>query len=112
MPLVVSERTAAIGDLDGADKHARRQIAWMNARLLEFFCGTRFEAGINVNALANRRGSTAILKPFSTTQNLFCVRPTDAQCSHRQSQLELGLRLSDRFQRTNDLDCRRASRRW
>ena len=78
MPLVVSGRTAAIGDFDGADKHARRQIGWMNAHLLEFFCGTRLEAGVNVNALANRRGSTAILKPFGATQNLFCVRLTDA----------------------------------
>ena len=78
MPHVVSGRTAAIDDFNGADKHARRQVAWLNAYPLEVFACARFEARVNVNALANPRRTTAILKSLGTTQNLFCVRLTDA----------------------------------
>jgi hypothetical protein len=61
MLLVVSRLAAAIDDFDGTDNNAGRQIAWMNAHPFELFGGAGLAAGVNVNALANYRWSTAIL---------------------------------------------------
>lgn len=82
MPLVGSGLTAATANLDSADKHARGQVAWLNAHPLELLGCSRFETAVNVNTFANRSGATAVLKTFGVAQNLLSLGLTNTKCSH------------------------------
>ena len=82
MPPIISGLAATICDLDRADENAGRKLSRLRSHTPERGLRSWLEAGVYVNALADARRATAILKSLRAAKDLFCVRLTDTKRSH------------------------------